>query len=473
MNRGDILDSSFRDPSGSVYIDSSDNTLKRSVNQCYSQQFDFMISSGLSAVLTERRELVPFEYDKHGDNGEVYATIIPERLAFISYPSEWSFAQLQDAAVLTLDVMLTALEHGMVLKDASAYNVQFDGSQPIFIDTLSFDFYEEGLPWVAYRQFCKHFLAPLALMSYISPSMSKLWLGNIDGIDLELCADLLPLKSRANLGILTHLFIHSRSEKKNKGTSLEPENTSNTEASDGKSVKGRLPKDRLIVLLKHLRSTVSGLKNPGRDTEWGDYYNDTNYTGSAASEKSRIITDYLKQVSPTVGWDIGCNIGEYSKLLRETCSQIVAWDVDHTAINDFYTRERAQPVGDIKTLPLILDLFNPTPGIGWACKERDSAFDREKPDLVMALALIHHLAISNNVPLGKIAELFASISQYLIIEFVPKTDTQVIRLLRNREDVFDKYTIAEFESAFQDWFVMEQKNPIAESDRVMYLLKRK
>lgn len=453
-----ILPSSFRDPSGFVYRD--EEQIYRQVNQAYREQYDCFIESGLYSSLVEAGRLV-----KHDEiNGQelaqtesVYKVIQPEVVPFISYPYEWSFSQLKEAAVLTLAVQQQALAHGMWLKDASAYNVQFVHGQPVFIDTLSFEKYIEGTPWVAYRQFCQHFLCPLALMSYVDIRFGQLLKVYIDGIPIDLASRSLPAKTWIKWSLLAHVHLHASAQQKH--------------ADDSATVnKGSLSKQRLSALVESLKSSISKLHWKATGTEWRDYYDHTNYSQRSAEHKATIIEEYLERENPQTLWDLGANTGSYSRIASRKGIAVISFDVDPGAVDANYVECRRSE--DSNLLPLLLDLTNPSPAIGWNNSERMTLIERGPADMVFALALIHHLAISNNVPFSMIADFFSRICRTLVIEFVPKTDSQVQRLLATRTDIFDQYNRESFESVFSEYFRIEHSVAIRDSDRVMYLMRK-
>jgi ribosomal protein L11 methylase PrmA len=448
---------SFRDPSGHLFT--RDGVLYRQINEVYRPHYDHLMGGGLYERLVEMGALVEHsqEHARLADSDGAYRVIRPVPVPFVSYPYEWCFSQLRDAALLTLDIQKTALEFGMSLKDASAYNVQFVDSSPVLIDTLSFEMYREGEPWVAYKQFCQHFLAPLALMAHEDVRLAHLLRVHIDGIPLDLASRLLPVRTRLSLGLLTHIFIHARAQKRYAGQAAKP--------------SGKMPRASLVGLIGGLRSTVSRLRWHPPATEWGDYYRDTNYSDDAMGHKAETVAQYVEKVGPGSAWDLGANTGEFSRLAADAGAMTVAFDVDPVAVERHYRHCRKQQLRNL--LPLVLDLTNPSPAIGWDNAERMALGQRGQPDLAMALALIHHLAISNNLPFARIAGFLASIAPNLIIEFVPKKDSQVQKLLTTREDIFADYDQSSFERAFENHFHMEESTAIRESERVLYRMRRK
>jgi hypothetical protein len=458
MDDANRIGASFRDPSGFLFH--KDGVLYRQINHSYQADYDRLMGSGLYEALQKKKRLVPHEEVtfSEGSPDEYYRIIQPEPLSFISYPYEWCFSQLKDAALLTLRIQKQSLEFGMSLKDASAYNIQFQGTHPILIDTLSFEIYEEGTPWVAYRQFCQHFLAPLALIAYKDVRLNQLLRIHIDGIPLDLASKLLPASSRLNFGILSHIHLHSASQKryagKNVSSSLE---------------RKKMDRNALVGLIDNLIATVKALKWQPEGTEWGDYYDDTNYTANAFDRKKQLVSKLLEKAQPQVVWDFGANLGIFSRLASDQGAFVVASDVDPVAVEKSYLHSKQQK--DQKLLPLIIDLTNPSSGIGWEHEERQSLVDRGPADLCMALALVHHLAISNNLPFNDIARFFSKVGSWLVIEFVPKTDSQVQRLLQNRKDIFSEYFQECFEQQFAKYFEIIEKQEIEGSQRVLYLMR--
>jgi ribosomal protein L11 methylase PrmA len=460
MNDG-TLPSSFRDPSGFLFR--RGGVLYRQVNLKYKDDYDRLIESGLYKTLTDGGLLVPHvETDAPPEApADAYKVIKPEEIPFISYPYEWCFSQLKAAALATLTIQKKALDHGMSLKDASAYNIQFASGRPLLVDTLSFERYEEGRPWVAYRQFCQHFLAPLALMSRTDVRLSQLLKVYIDGVPLDLASKLLPMRTRLSFGLLTHIHINARFQAR----------YADRQVKASEVTKRKMSRMGFLGLINSLESTVKGLAYKAAGTEWADYYSDTNYTREALEAKARIVGEFLDAARPGLVWDLGANTGTFSRIAAEGGARIVAFDIDPAAVERHYLE--CTKTNEKGILPLVADLTNPSPAIGWQNRERAALIERGPADVAMALALVHHLAISNNVPLGMLAEFFAEIAGGLIIEFVPKSDSQVQRLLATREDIFRDYNEAQFERAFEGLFVIERKAAIPGSERSLYLMRKR
>lgn len=452
------LPASFRDPSGFLFT--RNGILHRQINRAYSKDYARFIDSRLCEKLVKAGLLIPHvEVDQPpAESALAFKIIQPERAPFISYPYEWSFSQLKDAALATLSIQKRALKLDMSLKDASAYNIQFMRGKPTLIDTLSFEIYKEGEPWVAYKQFCQHFLAPLALMAYRDVRLSQLLRIYIDGVPLDLASELLPAKTKLNFGLLTHIHVHAGAQKRYSDKAVAPR-------------RGAMSKQALTGLIESLEATVRKLTWKPAGTEWGDYYDNTNYTDSAFEHKRQLVKEWSAEKNPALVWDLGGNTGVFSRESASSGAFTVSFDIDPAAVEQNYRTVKTQKEQNI--LPLVLDLTNPSPALGWDNAERDSFGARGPADMILALAVIHHLAISNNVPLPHLADFFAVHCKWLVIEFVPKSDSQVQKLLASREDIFPNYTREGFEAAFSERFEIQKREAVRDSERVLYLMKTK
>lgn len=452
------LGASFRDPAGFVFRSKS-GILLRQINPAGAADFNLLLQSGLYGALVEKGWLVAHTSAARSlaATDGAHAVIKPEVVPCISYPFEWSFSQLQDAALLTLSIQKLALQHGMALKDASAYNVQFVNGKPVFIDTLSFEKYEPGTPWQAYRQFCQHFLAPLALMAYVHTDLSQLLRVHLDGVPLPLAARLLPKRARLRPGIAMHLVLHSRAQKAKQG--------------EHRKFGRQLSMNGLLGIIESLERTTRSLRPPKHNSEWGDYYlNNTNYTASAADQKAKTLAKLANRLGAETALDLGGNNGQYSRVLNAAGIRTICTDIDPNAVEANYQFVRKH--GETAMLPLLVDLTNPGGGLGWNNQERETIAARLGCDLVVALALVHHLAISNNLPFRNIAECFAGFGRHLIIEFVPKSDSQVQKLLSTRKDIFPDYNEEGFVRAFSGFYTLRKEAKISGTKRTLYLFER-
>ncbi|MFA6082403.1 MAG: SAM-dependent methyltransferase [Patescibacteria group bacterium] len=447
---------SFRDPSG--YIFRHNNEIYRYIAPNYLPHYRMLMDSGLYQKLVDEGLLISHQEKPNMPAIDGGLIIKPTMIPFISYPYEWCFSQIKDAALTTLKIQKIALEHNMVLKDANAYNIQFFQGKPILIDTLSFEKYEENAPWVAYQQFCQHFLVPLCLATYTDVFLPRLTSMFCDGIPLEIAVKLLPTRAHFNLGLQMHLFAHVKFQK-----------NYNEKPKDAKSFK--IKKSGLLALIFDLERVVNKLHFPSRHTEWGDYYTNTNYTSKAILEKENMVAKLIDKLDIKTVWDVGSNDGRFSRMATDKGLFTISSDIDPVAVEKNYLQTKVK--NEKLMLPLIVDLNNPSPNIGWNNQEREAFFGRAKSDLILALALIHHIAISNNVPFDQVASFFAPLCRYLMIEFVPKDDSKVQRLLASRKDVFVHYNQPDFEKSFSQYFNIKEKILIKGTKRTLYLMETK
>lgn len=454
------LGSSYRDPSGFIFYKEAE--IYRQIHHSYKNNYDVLMHSGLYQHLVSSGDLIPHTETNLPLEMGVYKIIKPKLVPFISYPYEWCFSQLKAAALLTLKIQKTALQFGMSLKDATAFNIQFLGNSPILIDTLSFEKYNEGEPWVAYKQFCEHFLAPLALYAFTDERLNKLSLAHINGIPLDLAAKLLPFSAKLKPTIFLHIILHAKSQRKHSSSSLQS------------TKKTSFSMNAFQGLLDNLETFIEKLSWKSNSTAWGDYYNQKtchSYNQAALLSKKNLVSKFLEITKTKTLWDIGANAGVFSRLAAKKGISVISMDFEADVIEQSYHVNKKE--GIINILPLVIDLINPSPSIGWHNQERDSIFNRPLPDTILALALVHHLAITNNVPLPMIAKFFSELGEKLIIEFVPKEDKQTQILLQNREDIFNLYTEKDFELEFSRFFNILEKETIPDSKRSLYVMIKK
>lgn len=451
------LKGSFRDPDSFVYT--KKGGIFRQINKSYQDSFQELLNSGLYDLLVSSGLLLAHkEINESEMSRESYKVIKPEQLPFISYPYEWSFSQLKSASLVVLQILKMSLEYGMILKDGSAYNIQFYKGKPVWIDTPSFEKYEEGIPWFGYGQFCRHFLAPLSLMSYKDLRLGYLMREYIDGIPLDLASSLLPAKSFLNLSLLLHLHLHSKSEKYSSRLSNASKNL-------------KISKKSLLELVNNLESVVKGLKYPKSKSLWQEYYKDTIYSKKGFNQKLKFVDDSLRKIKPKTVWDLGANTGLFSVKAENTGAFVLAADSDPASVELNYlecTKNNRQNI-----LPLIIDLTNPSPAIGWANEERMTLEQRGPADTIFALALIHHLGITNNIPFQRIAEFFFGLCKNLIIEFIPREDPNVQIMLKLRKDIFLEYGSESFETQFKKYFTIKEKIAVSDTMRTLYRMERK
>lgn len=450
------LPSSYRDTNG--YVFEQDGKIYRYIDPRYESHYAELMRSGLYMQLITECLLVPHEEIAHlpGTDFPKGRVILPMQIPFISHPYEWSFDMWKDAALLTLQIAGTALKKGMILKDATPFNVQFCKGKPVFIDTLSFEIYEEEKPWIAYRQFCECFLAPMLLMHYCHPDTNRIFTVYPNGIPLDVLKSLLPARSKLNLNTYLHIHLQSNIS----GTGKGKQNGGND-----------FSKHKLETILRGLTSFVNDLRMKKNKAGWTDYYTDTILGEEYLKEKGRMVQSFLQNTAYKTVVDLGSNDGHFSFLIATPQKEIIAVDGDAGCINTLYDRIKSRKINNIH--PLLINFFAPSPAIGWNNRERNSLAERLKGDLVMALALVHHLAIAGNVPLSMIAQWLIPMGKYLVIEFVPKEDEKVKLLLQNRKDIFYNYSLPEFKKAFGEHYEIIREETVGDTNRSLFLMKLK
>ena len=449
--------SSFRDPSGYVFIE--DDCVKRVINPIYFEQYNQLTSSGFYKLLFEKKYLV-----YHQEVSRTDSKIIVEafKIPFINYPYEWSFLQYKHAALLTLKIQKLCLENNFTLKDASAFNITFHEGKPIFIDTLSLDFYKENNPWLAYKQFIIHFLGPLVLTKYFGQDHLKTLALHLEGISLQKLSNLLPFKSYLSPTLLTNIHLLAKYDRKYE--------------SDKKTVNNNLSKASQIKLLDGLYDYILNL-SVNEKTEWDHYYNQINYNEQAYQLKKEFVKDWFTSINGKSLIDIGGNDGTFSRELKELADFMIVADVDSNAVEQNYKQILKNKEKSI--LPIVVDVLNPAANYGFNNQERFSFIDRVKEvnlDGCLALAVIHHITLSGNIPFSLSAQFFSKMAPNLLIEFPTRTDSWVQFLLDSKREFknhFDFYNEENFETEYAMYFEIIKKVKIDSSERILYSLKRR
>lgn len=458
MNESLRHPASYRDPAGFVFR--REGVIYRQINPAGLVNWRQFQASGLKEEWESEGLLIPSRpvdspTSANASGAEAAEVWQPEAVPFISYPYEWSFGMLRDAALLTLWLHQRAMHVGMGLKDASAMNVQFVDGRPVLMDTLSVAPFDETRPWVAYAQFCRNFLAPLALMSRVDVSWGRALAIFPDGIPLELASRTMGLRAGLHTGLWVHLHAHAWAK---------PSKQVPGQANAGPT----MTRTQHEALIQHLIRTVEGLRWEPTGTPWAEYYTDTNYTSAAATAKEATLRRWLDGPARLV-WDLGANDGRFSRCATETGHFTVAIDGDPSAVERAYQFTKANRIPRLQ--PLWVDLTTPSPALGWANAERSSLAQRGPADTVLALALIHHLAIGANLPLPMIWAELTRLGREVIVEWVPKSDSQVQRILVAREDVFPHYTEADFEASIPAGWQVVERVALPESERSLWRVR--
>ena len=404
---------------------------------------------------TERSDAPPLPV-----SGEWVAVLRHQTIPVVSYPYEWSFSMLKDAALLQLDLLLAALDEGMTLKDSTPFNVQWIGARPVFIDTGSFKRAEAGEPWAGYRQFCEMWLYPLLLQAYKDVPFHPWLRGSLEGIEAGHLNSLMSIRDRLRPGVLTHVYLLSALQARYAGTSRDVKKDLRAAGFGAELVKNNV---------RGMRRVVEGLNWKRGRSAWSEYAECNTYDRENRERKIQFVRQAAGARHRTLVWDLGCNTGDYSRAVSDRADRVVSVDADHLAIERLYRALKAE--GNETILPLVGDLTNPSPGLGWRNRERQTLADRGRPDLILALALVHHLAVGRNVPLPELIEWFASFESEVVVEFVAPEDAMVQQLLRNREHLDFGYTQDRFEDNLAKHFVVVAKESLQSGSRTIYHLR--
>jgi SAM-dependent methyltransferase len=384
-----------------------------------------------------------------------------QAIPFVSYPYEWTFSMAKAAALLQLDLLSQALDEGLVLRDGTAFNVQWVGSQPTFIDVTSFGRWQRGDAWAGYRQFCSQCLNPLLLYAYKGVPFGPWLRGELEGIEPGVLASLCSLRDLLRRGIFTHVYLHARLQSRYQGTD-QAVRTSVRAAGLGTDV--------IRSTVRSLRRVIEPLHLSTRRSPWIDYTVEHGYDAIDHARKRAFVERVVKARRRRLVWDLGCNTGEYARLASDHSAYVVALDADHASVEAVYHQLAREGRSDV--LPLVANVANPSPNQGWRQGERLSLLARGRPDLVLCLALAHHLVIGANVPVAELIDFMAELADELVIEFVDRQDPMVQRLLRNREDTFRDYTREDFERQLGRAFRVECTDELANGLRVLYYARR-
>ncbi|HYC38885.1 MAG TPA: class I SAM-dependent methyltransferase [Chitinophagaceae bacterium] len=447
---------SYRDPSGFVF--EAGGTFYRQVNKLFAEDFEQFVTGGCYEKLVHEGLLLPHERVAENLTGQAgwHTTLRLEKIPFVSYPYEWSFDMLRDTALGTLRLMRETMDFGITLKDATPYNWQWFRGRLMFVDTLSFCRYNPSEPWIAYRQFCESFLAPLLLMHHRKESLQQLFLAHPDGIPLRIAGALLPWKTRFSL----HTYLHIHLNAKIAGR-----------ADRGSEKQFHFSRKKMLNLISSLEQLVGGLRLPDRKTEWSHYFEEAALREDYLARKKDLVSEWIAQLpQPELALDIGANEGAFCMLLARRSRHTVAADQDPYCINRLYRKVRGQQDPNIQ--PLVLDVANPSPALGILNRERQAFLQRGRCDLVLALGLIHHLVIGRNIPLPLLAELFAGLGKFLVIEFIPGDDEKLRHMLQQKKGVSHPYDKTLFEAAFREKFEVLATESPGSSGRILYLMKR-
>ena len=456
---------SFRDPSGHIYR--INGKIFRTVSAVAASAYEFVRNSGALSEWAEQGLVLGVQETDFSVLGpvspEVRYVLEHPTLPFVSYPYEWPFQALKTAALFHLDLQMKALARDITLSDASAYNVQFLGSRPVFIDHLSFKPYQEGEFWTGHKQFCEQFLNPLLLRALLGVSYNGWYRGNLEGITAVDLNSLLPLHRKLSWNVFSHVTLQARGQKKA------------IEGKKEKEIKAlrhrKLPRRAYLGMLSQLRNWIVRLEpaNTGK-TVWGDYATTHSYSSEEAKAKHAFVAEFVRKTKPCMLWDLGCNTGDYAETaLRSGAERIIGFDFDQEALDRAFLRAQEK---NLNFLPLFLDATNPSPNQGWNCQERAGFQARASADALLALAFEHHLAIGRNVPLDYVVKWLVDLAPIGIIEFTPKDDPTIQKMLALREDIFPNYSEENFVCALKRHARVVGSKTVSATGRRLFIYDR-
>ncbi len=455
---------SYKDSAARVF--KKEGLYYRCIFNEYKAEYDHLMQSGLYRQLQAKELLIAHEeidFEEGNENPQIYKLIKPTQISFQSYPFEWSYTQWRKAILAYLAINKIALRHGMILKDATPYNFYLKAGKAIMLDTSSFEFFKAGDKWMAYKQFCSEFFTPLALMHYSGQRWSRITKSHLRGLPLNFVSKQLPLKSWFNISTFLHIHLHSKY--------ANAEGETNAIKAQQKSNRG-FSVEKLVSLSEMIHSTVKGWRTPYPfEKHWSTYYENDIEFDAYLEDKEKTIKGWLENIKPNRVLDLGANTGKFSFLASQYAERVVALEYDDICVDRIEKDILDQKIGNLDVLTM--DLSDATSNLGVLDMEFASIYLRAKSDMVMALALIHHLHISNQLSFDQIAEMLVQFTnQYAIVEFIPIEDSKVQLLMKEKAKDFKDYSEKNFIRALSKFFMIKESQILQISERKLFLLEK-
>lgn len=451
---------SFRDPSSRVWRDG--DHIRRGLDATAAADFERVAASRFfTSAMADGSVVGTRTVERASPDGREWATVLEhDRVPVITYAHEWSFSMLQDAALLTLRLVRAAIDEDITTKDATAYNVQFVGARPVFIDVPSFEPYRAGEAWWGYRQFCQMFLFPLMFTAYKDLPHQPWMRGAVDGITPEHARRVLEGRRAGHKGFLSHVWLHAKADARFTDSSAD---------TVDEMKKAGYKKELYVATIDRLITLVEGLEWGRSESTWGDYSQRGHYQSKELLLKADFVRRVAGQSARDQVWDIGANDGMFSRIAAEHSTTVLAMDADDLVVDRLYRELRAD--GTTGIVPMYMNFADPSPGIGWNGTERPPLPARSQPDLILALAVIHHLALTHNVPTAAILDNFASLDSEVVLEIPTENDQMVKTLMRHkRAGTHDAYTLEAIESQIADRFEVRSREELPGGSRVIFHL---
>ncbi len=441
---------SFRDPASHVVFD-GDRVLRLLDNRGLEAWKDLESTAFFTNAVETGRLISTTQLDQspEGTAGALQHPQIP----FISYPYEWTFSMLKDAALLQLDLLADALAEGITIKDATPFNIQFVDGSPVFIDIGSFEKYQDGEPWIGYRQFTRQFLFPLMLRAWADLPFQPWLRGDMEGPTAGEMKRILSGGKRMKPSALMHVSLQARMEERMSGGSAR-----------GDLKAAGFTADLILTNVRKLHALIETLQWDHGVEGWSNYQS-CDHVGRDRETKGEFLRAALGQSQPKRVIDLGANDGHFSAIAAETGALAIAVDGYEPVLEDLYSRSKGKSIAVV-----VSELTNPSPAQGWAGQERPALMERANPDYVIAYGVIHHLIYTASIPPATVLDWLRSFDAPVALEYVSPDDAMVGKLTANKleQELHPERTEPEFRVLLEKGFDIRQERRLEGGTRVLF-----